>query len=303
MLVARSPHELFIDPSHTYRLRFSEKVFAWAADRESRSFPRVPARRRGDEPRLRALRDGDRTDERIWDNHAGNDSVTYLVAVRDNDGAVVGTVTGVDHERLFDDPERGSSLWSLAVDPAAGLPGRADPGARRALPMPGRAYMDLSVVHDNAAAIALYEKLGFQRVPVLCIKRKNAINEPLFTASHRRPSTTSTPTPGSSPTRRCGAASRSRFSTPRPASCGSPTADALPGGADRTAGARRRPAPRGDRRQGRRHRDPQVGTGQHSVLDLIEAESRRRAAATGGESHIPLDDVTEGTVREGGLVV
>ena len=46
----------------------------------------------------------------------------------------------------------------------------------------GRAYMDLSVVHDNAAAIALYEKLGFQRVPVLCIKRKNAINEPLFTA-------------------------------------------------------------------------------------------------------------------------
>ena len=46
----------------------------------------------------------------------------------------------------------------------------------------GRAYMDLSVVHDNVAAIALYEKLGFQRVPVLCIKRKNAINEPLFTA-------------------------------------------------------------------------------------------------------------------------
>ncbi len=42
--------------------------------------------------------------------------------------------------------------------------------------------MDLSVVHDNTAAIALYEKLGFQRISVLCIKRKNAINEPLFTA-------------------------------------------------------------------------------------------------------------------------
>ena len=41
--------------------------------------------------------------------------------------------------------------------------------------------MDLSVAHDNAAAIALYEKLGFQRVPVLAVKRKNAINEPLFT--------------------------------------------------------------------------------------------------------------------------
>ena len=41
--------------------------------------------------------------------------------------------------------------------------------------------MDLSVAHDNAAAIALYEKLGFARVPVMAVKRKNAINEPLFT--------------------------------------------------------------------------------------------------------------------------
>jgi GNAT-family acetyltransferase (TIGR03103 family) len=40
--------------------------------------------------------------------------------------------------------------------------------------------MDLSVAHDNAAAIRLYDKLGFRRVPVLAIKRKNAINEPLF---------------------------------------------------------------------------------------------------------------------------
>src|SRR5690606_34572611 len=29
----------------------------------------------------------------------------------------------------------------------------------------------------------LYERLGFRRVPVFCIKRKNPINEPLFTAS------------------------------------------------------------------------------------------------------------------------
>ncbi len=41
--------------------------------------------------------------------------------------------------------------------------------------------MDLSVAHDNNAAIALYEKLGFTRVPVMAVKRKNAINEPLFT--------------------------------------------------------------------------------------------------------------------------
>ena len=54
----------------------------------------------------------------IWNNHLQADSVCYLVAVRD-DGAVIGTVTGVDHKRLFNDPEDGSSLWTLAVDPSA----------------------------------------------------------------------------------------------------------------------------------------------------------------------------------------
>ena len=43
-----------------------------------------------------------------------------------------------------------------------------------------------------------------------------------------------------------------------------------------------------------------IGTGEHSVRDLIAAESRRRSAATGGESRIPLDDVTEAMVTEAG---
>ena len=159
--------------------------------------------------------------ETIWDNHLHAEAVTYLVAVRDEDGAVVGTVTGVDHELLFSDPEHGSSLWALAVDPAAGVPG-VGVALSRALAEHfhslGRAYLDLSVAHDNAAAIGLYEKLGFRRVPVLAIKRKNAINEPLFTPLRRR-STTSIPTRGSSPTRRYAAGSGSRSSTPRPARC------------------------------------------------------------------------------------
>jgi GNAT-family acetyltransferase (TIGR03103 family) len=41
--------------------------------------------------------------------------------------------------------------------------------------------MDLSVMNDNEQAIQLYEKIGFERVPVFCVKRKNRINEPLFT--------------------------------------------------------------------------------------------------------------------------
>jgi D-alanine-D-alanine ligase-like ATP-grasp enzyme len=43
-----------------------------------------------------------------------------------------------------------------------------------------------------------------------------------------------------------------------------------------------------------------MGTGKHTILELIATQSRRRAAATGGESHIPVDDVTEATVVEAG---
>jgi GNAT-family acetyltransferase (TIGR03103 family) len=44
----------------------------------------------------------------------------------------------------------------------------------------GADHMDLSVLHDNAQAIALYEKLGFHRISAFAIKRKNPINEKLF---------------------------------------------------------------------------------------------------------------------------
>lgn len=185
VLVSKAPAELFIDPSHTYRLRFAEGedggppasgfrvrtlVSREDADAMNRVFVQcgmVPA-----------------PTEVLWDNHCHHPSVDYLVAVRDDDGTVLGTVTGVDHEALFSDPENGSSLWTLAVDPAATVPGVGAALTRSLAALyrdRGRAYMDLSVAHDNNAAIALYEKLGFTRVPVMAVKRKNAINEPLFT--------------------------------------------------------------------------------------------------------------------------
>jgi GNAT-family acetyltransferase (TIGR03103 family) len=43
-----------------------------------------------------------------------------------------------------------------------------------------------------------------------------------------------------------------------------------------------------------------VGTGRHTVKQLIEKYSRRRRAATGGESSIPVDDETVRCVREAG---
>jgi GNAT-family acetyltransferase (TIGR03103 family) len=188
VVIAGAPGELFIDPSHTYRLRFPGN----STDKDSTPSPGGVTVRSLENPT-----DADAMNrvyvrcgmvpapvETIWDNHLHTDAVTYLLAVRDDDGAVVGTVTGVDHELLFSDPEHGSSLWALAVDPAAAVPGVGEALSRalaehfRSL---GRSYLDLSVAHDNAAAIGLYEKLGFRRVPVLAIKRKNAINEPLFT--------------------------------------------------------------------------------------------------------------------------
>src|SRR5690606_133469 len=35
-------------------------------------------------------------------------------------------------------------------------------------------------MHDNSAVIRLYEEIGFERVPVFCVKKRNAINQPLY---------------------------------------------------------------------------------------------------------------------------
>ncbi len=179
------PAELFIDPSHTYRLRFTDEDEPPQAPTgfTVRSLER---REDADEINRVYVRCGmvPAPVEVLWDNSEDRDALDYLVAVRDDDGSLVGTVTGVDHTRLFDDPENGSSLWTLAVDPTTSLPG-VGAALTRALAAlyreRGRSYMDLSVAHDNEAAIGLYEKLGFERVPVMAVKRKNAINEPLFT--------------------------------------------------------------------------------------------------------------------------
>ncbi|MGE0216702.1 N-acetylglutaminylglutamine synthetase [Mycolicibacterium sp.] len=399
VLVAKAPAELFIDPSHTYRLRFADdpgpdpapsgfsvRTLAGRADADAmnRVYVRcgmVPA-----------------PIDVIWDNHRDQACVDYLVAVRDDDGSVLGTVTGVDHVALFSDPENGSSLWTLAVDPAAPMPGV---GAALTCSLAalyrerGRSYMDLSVAHDNTAAIGLYEKLGFTRVPVMAVKRKNAINEPLFT---HPPETVDDLNPyariiadeamrrgiwvevldaeagemrlshgGRSVVTReslseyTSAVAMSRCDDKRlTRRIVSEAGLAVPKGRLATFDAADheflaevgdvvvKPT-RGEQGKGitvgvagaeeldaalarAREQHPEVlieqradgddlrlvvidgkvvaaalrmpaevtGTGRHTITELIEAQSRRRAAATGGESRIPMDAVTEATVREAG---
>ncbi len=399
VLVAQHPHELFIDPSYTYRLRFSR-------EREVRNdAPGVAVRPITGEPDAEAInriyvRCGmvPAPVDLIWRNHAETRHVVYLVAVRPDTGAILGTVTGVDHQRLFSDPELGSSLWCLAVDPDCSVPGvgAALVGALADVMRDrGRAYMDLSVVHDNAAAIGLYEKLGFERVPVFGVKRKNAINERLFTGApetiddlnpyariiadeairrgirvdvldaeagelrltHGARSVVTRESLSELTTAvamsRCDdkrltrrIVSEAGITVPRGRlatfdegdtafldDVGDVVVKPVRGeqGQGITVGVSSEPDLRLALDRARQHcpdvlieerapgddlrlividgtvvaaavRRPAevVGTGEHTVRDLVVAQSRRRSASTGGEARIPVDELTEATVREGG---
>ncbi len=184
VLLSLAPQELFLDPSHTYRLDL-------ATYRASRRKPRgFFLRRLGSEDdaqavnRIYSARQMVTVRPDFFWRKRDSRSITYFVAEDEATGEVIGTVTGVDHQRAFGDPEHGSSLWCLAVDPQAVQPGIGEALVRRLaehFKARGAAYMDLSVLHDNAFAIALYEKLGFNRIPVFAVKRKNPINERLFT--------------------------------------------------------------------------------------------------------------------------
>ncbi|MFM9857065.1 N-acetylglutaminylglutamine synthetase [Pseudoxanthobacter sp. M-2] len=183
VLLAAAPHELFLDPSHAFRLRladlkrtdrrpggFTVRRIASAADADGVN--RIYAAR-GMVP-IRP--------DFFWGRPNGG-AILHLVAEDDVSGAIVGTVTGIDHARIFDDPDHAASLWCLAVDPQAPHPGIGEALVRHLCALMrerGAVHLDLSVMHDNEAAIGLYEQLGFERLPVFAVKRKNPINEKLF---------------------------------------------------------------------------------------------------------------------------
>jgi GNAT-family acetyltransferase (TIGR03103 family) len=183
VILAQAPQQLFLDPSHTFRLGLPDFT---APDLAVRGY-RIR--------RLRTLQDAEAinniylsrrmvpADPKFLWKYRRSPNLVYLVAEDVSSGRIIGTVTGVDHLHAFRDHEAGSSLWCLAVDPAAPHAGIGQALVCRLAELfksRGRAFMDLSVMHDNEQAIALYEKLGFVRVPVFSIKRKNAINEPLY---------------------------------------------------------------------------------------------------------------------------
>lgn len=183
VVVALSPQQLFLDPSHSFRLPLRTAPAGAPA-----AGWRVRQARPEDEGainRILLARAMLPVAEGYLARIAGDERVTLLVAEEPRDGGreVVGVVTGVDHVRACADPEGGCSLWGLAVDPQC-----LRHGVGQALVLAlaqryrdaGRGYMDLSVMHDNEPAIALYRKLGFERVPVYSVKNRNPINERLY---------------------------------------------------------------------------------------------------------------------------
>ncbi|MEC9344275.1 MAG: N-acetylglutaminylglutamine synthetase [Pseudomonadota bacterium] len=184
VLLSAAPHETFLDPSHTYRLDLPTYR---ASRRSPKGFfiRRLTSQADADAiNRIYAARGMVRVPPDFFWSRRDARAITYFVAEDETTGEILGTVTGIDHHRAFNDPERGASLWCLAVDPQARHPGLGEALVRRLaehFAARGAHYLDLSVIHNNDQAIALYEKLGFNRVPFFSVKRKNPINEQLFT--------------------------------------------------------------------------------------------------------------------------
>lgn len=181
--IARAPQEVFLDPSLTWRL----DLITYRPSRRMRTGFHIR--------RLTSRDDADAVNA-IYAEHgmvrvpedyfwARRDArvVTILVAEDNQSGEVIGVVMGVDHQRAFQDPGAGSSLWSLGVSSKSGHSGVGEALVRTLAEMfqtRGAAFMDLSVLHDNVRATALYEKLGFRRISAFALKRRNVINQSLF---------------------------------------------------------------------------------------------------------------------------
>ena len=181
-VLAQSPQQLFLDPSDTLRLWFTDYR---QATRVFRGFRIRRAQSEADWSAIntlylsRSMLPIDPT--LLTSRHEGGP--VYWMAEDEDSGAVIGSVMGLNHHTAFNDPENGSSLWCLAVDPLCSRPGVGEVLVRHLVEhfmSRGLSYLDLSVLHDNAQAKNLYAKLGLRTLSTFAIKRKNGINQPLF---------------------------------------------------------------------------------------------------------------------------
>ena len=183
VLLSIHPHKLFLDPSHTFRLWLTEYP---SGPNRTPGFKITTIQSEADIlalNRIYTARGMVTVDPDFLKRHRRSRKILYLLAKDQATHEVIGVIMGVNHRLTFNDPEKGSSIWSLAVDPQTSHPGVGEALVRQVakrMKARGCNYLDLSVLHDNHEAIALYQKLGFDRIPVFAVKLRNTINERLF---------------------------------------------------------------------------------------------------------------------------
>ncbi|MGE4407481.1 N-acetylglutaminylglutamine synthetase [Pseudomonas sp.] len=181
-VLAYAPQQLFLDPSDTLRLWFTDYR---PARRSFRGFAVRRAQSEADWAAINCLYQsrGMLPVDPALCTPRDQGGPVYWLAEDESSGQIIGSVMGIDHRRAFNDPENGSSLWCLAVSANCPRPGVGEALVRHLVEHymgRGLAYLDLSVLHDNRQAKALYAKLGFRDLPTFTVKRKNSFNQPLF---------------------------------------------------------------------------------------------------------------------------
>lgn len=183
VVLSYAPQDLFIDPSLTYRLDFQN--YRDTSDKITNLTVR-PLTSGDDEIAINTIYQSWGMVPSYGGFYKKSMDIKQLIVLiaEDTDtGAIVGAITGVDHFLAFNDPDNGASLWALAVDQQCKIPKVGEVLVRELILQMmerGRRFIDLSVMHTNREAISLYDKLGFEQVPVYCIKKKNSINESLY---------------------------------------------------------------------------------------------------------------------------
>ncbi|MBF0195126.1 MAG: N-acetylglutaminylglutamine synthetase [Magnetococcales bacterium] len=183
VLISHAPQELFLDPSHTYRL-----ILATAdlnlPNSKGFTIESIQHVREGIEANSILAQHGMIRVSRSFYHRCIESKIVHILVAKDNKtGNVIGVATGIDHQKAINDPDNGSSIWSVAVDTNSPYPGVGESivlEMSKLFKDQGRDFLDLSVFHDNQQAIDLYEKLGFEKIPVYCLKHKNCFNEKLF---------------------------------------------------------------------------------------------------------------------------
>ncbi|WP_428669903.1 GNAT family N-acetyltransferase, partial [Roseibium sp.] len=152
VLVGSAPQELFLDPSHTFRLDLA--TYRPARNRR-KGFTVRRLSSRSDAEAINELyisRNMVPVPPEFFWSDLDPRTMTVLVAEEDETGQIVGTAMGVDHNRATDGADTGCSLWCLVVSPQARFPGIGEALVRRMAEVfkgKGTPHLDLSVLHDN----------------------------------------------------------------------------------------------------------------------------------------------------------